>query len=67
MMIYILIGIVFMFLIEHLTRLSKVKKLQKSYPKAFIEFGFWERFIGILCWPVLLGVFLYNFFKSYFG
>ena len=66
MMIYILIGIVFMFLIEHLTRLSKVKKLQKSYPKAFIEFGFWEIFIGILCWPILLGVFLYNFFKAYF-
>ena len=55
-----------MFLIEHLTRLSKVKKLQKSYPKAFIKFGFWERLVGILCWPILLGVFLYNFFKEYF-
>ena len=66
MMTYILIGIVFMFLIEHIARLNKVKNLQKAYPKAFTEFGFWERLIGILCWPVLLWVFLYNFFKQYF-
>ena len=65
MITYILIGIVFMFFIEQLTRLNKIKKYKKNYPKAFIEFGFWERMLGILFWPILLGVFLYNFIKSY--
>ena len=65
MITYILIGIIFMFLIEHVTRLIE-KKHKKKYPKAFIEFGFWERLVGILCWPVLLVVFIYNFFKQYF-
>ena len=54
-----------MFLIEHVTRLIE-KKHKKKYPKALIEFGFWERLVGILCWPVLLVVFIYNFFKQYF-
>ena len=65
MIIYILIGIVFMFLMEHITRLIR-KEYKPKYPKAFIEFGFWERLVGILCWPVLLVVFIYNFFKQFF-
>ena len=66
MITYILIGIAFMFLIEHLTNLSRFKKYSTMYPKAYIEFGFWERVIGVLCWPLLLGIFFYNFFKAYF-
>ena len=57
---YILIGIVFMFLIEYS---SKTKKFKKHLPKS-IEFGFWERTMGILFWPACLGVFLYHFFKE---
>jgi len=63
---YILIGIALMFLLEYFTNSSNFKKYEKKYPKAFIKFGAAERVIGILCWPVLLGVFLYNFFKAYF-
>ena len=66
MIIYILIGIAFMFLLEYFTSLNRFKKYSNMYPKAYIEFGFWERTIGILFWPVLMGVFLYNFFKQLF-
>ena len=60
----ILIGVVLMFLLEHFTRLKKFKKYIKSQPKSFEDFGLWERVIGILFWPILLGIFLYNFFKE---
>ena len=64
MIVYILIGVAFMFLLEHFTSLKIFKKYVKTNPKAYIGFGFWERIIGILFWPVWLGVFLYNFFKT---
>ena len=59
-MTYILTGIVFMFLIEYSSTTKKFKK-HLSTP---IKFGLWERVIGILFWPVCLGVFLNHFFKQ---
>ena len=53
-----------MFLLEHFTSLDRYKIYIKTNPNAFESFGFWERVIGILFWPILLGVFLYNFFKQ---
>ena len=53
-----------MFLLEYLTSLSRFQKYTEVNPKAFENFGFWERIIGILFWPVCLGVFFYNFFKQ---
>ena len=63
---YILIGIVLMFLLEHFTNLERFKKYIKIHPEAFGGFSFWERIIGILFWPILSGVFLYNFIKQLF-
>ena len=67
MITYILIGILLMFLLEHFTSLKRFNKYIKTQPEAFTGFGFWERIIGILFWPVLLGIFLYNFLKTYFN
>ena len=53
-----------MFLLEHFTSLDVYKKYTKTNPNAFESFGFWERVVGVLFWPILLGVFLYNFFKQ---
>ena len=66
MVVYILIGVVFMFLLEHFIHLERFKKHIKVYPKAYIEFNFLERIIGILFWPICLGVFLYSFIKTIF-
>jgi len=63
---YILIGVTLMFLLEHFTSLPNFNKYLKTHPKTFTGFGFWERIIGILFWPILLGVFLYNFLKYLF-
>ena len=49
-----------MFLVEYSTQNKTIKK---HLPKP-LTFGFWERTIGILFWPVCLGIFLYNFFKT---
>ena len=64
MIIYILIGVLFMFLLEHFTTSKKFKKYIKTNPTAFKTFGFWERLMGILCWPLFLGIFSYSFFKE---
>ena len=63
-MIYIVIGVIFVFLLEYFTSKDRFKKYSDMYPKAYIEFGFWERVIGVLCWPILLGIFIYNFFNE---
>ena len=60
MITYILTGVAFMFCVEFL--LSK-EIFKKHVPT---RLGNKERIIGILTWPVWLGVFLYNFFKEYF-
>ena len=55
-----------MFLLEHFTNLERFKKYIKIHPEALGGFSFWERIIGILFWPILSGVFLYNFIKQLF-
>ena len=37
--------------------LDRFKKYSTMYPKAHVGLGFWERVVGVLCWPILLGVF----------
>ena len=63
---YIIIGVIFMFMVEFFTNSKILKKYLKKHSNLEIEFGFWERTLGILFWPVFLGIFLYNFFKQYF-
>ena len=66
MITYILIGIAFMFCIEYLLNLESIKK--RMSVKHDLNSMIWtQRFIGVIFWPVWLGVFLYNFFKSYFN
>ena len=60
MIIYILIGIFFMFCIEFLLSKENFKKQIST------NLGTTERVLGILFWPICLGVFLYNFFKTFF-
>ena len=60
--IYILLGILFTILLEAISGLESVKEhLSKEY-----QFSFMERIVSILGWPILLLIFLYNFFKTYF-
>ena len=62
MMIYILIGIIFMFFIEYLLNRKTIQK-QLRYT---VNLGWTERIIGVFFWPICLGIFLYNFFKEIF-
>ena len=62
MMIYILVGIIFMFCIEYLLNKETIQKHLTSIP----NLGWTERIIGILFWPLWLVIFLYYFFKLYF-
>ena len=57
---YILIGIVFMFCIEFL---SKKKSVEKHLITK-INLGWPERILGILFWPICLGVFIYYFLTN---
>ena len=66
MITYILIGVLFMFLLEHFTKLERFKKHVELYPDAYVSFGFLERIMGIIFWPLFLAVFLYNFLKQIF-
>ena len=68
MITYILIGIAFMFSFEYLMDTKSFKRTQiKFNPKLkHINLGIMERIIGVLLWPVWLGVFLYSFCKEYF-
>jgi hypothetical protein len=56
---YFLIGFLFTFMVEHLAASTFKGKIKP------LNFGFWERFLSVLFWPLLLVTFLYNFFKSY--
>ena len=65
-MTYILIGIIFMFCVEWGTNTNKFKNhiiYKGNIPPAL---GWSERFMGVIFWPVCLGIFLYNFFKTFF-
>ena len=55
-----------MFLVEYSLNTQTAKKHSNIYPNLKNKFGFWERTLGIIFWPLCLGVFLYNFFKEYF-
>ena len=44
----------------------KSKPAQKHINTKIPNLGFWEIIIGVSLWPLLLGIFLYNFFKAYF-
>ena len=66
MITYILIGVIFMFLVEYTLNSPTAKKYSKIYPSLKNKFGFWERTIGIIFWPPCLGIFLYNFLKQLF-
>ena len=63
-MSYIIIGIVFMFIVEHSTNTEKFRQYITN-PKAFMPFSWFERITGIFFWPVLLAVFLYFFLKEF--
>ena len=57
-----------MFFLELLMSTKKYKLIQKKFKPKFntVEIGWIERTIGILFWPLCLGIFLYNFFKEIF-
>ena len=62
MMTYIVIGICIAFLCDLLlnnVNLKAIKNIKKTW-------GIKERIILILIWPVIILVFLYNFFKEFF-
>ena len=60
---YLFIGVVFMVIVEYLLNRSDI---QKHINTKIPNLGFWEIIIGVSLWPLLLGIFLYNFFKAYF-
>ena len=65
MITYILIGIAFMFCIEYLLNMDSIK--ERMTTTSDIEDMIWtKRIIGVLFWPVWLGIFIYNFLISYF-
>ena len=65
MITYILIGIAFMFCIEYLLNMDSIK--ERMTTTSDIEDMIWtKRIIGVLFWPVWLGIFIYNFLTSYF-
>jgi Na+/melibiose symporter-like transporter len=57
-MIYILIGIIFMFFVEYLLNRKDIRI------HILAEIGWTERIMGVILWPIFLGIFLYNFFKN---
>ena len=68
MITYILIGIAFMFSLEYFINTESYKKTQSKFKSEIVDFEINNlvRIIGVLFWPVCLGVFLYNFFKEFF-
>ena len=54
-----------MFILEHSTQSEKFKQYITN-PKALMPFSWSERLMGMLFWPVLLGVFFYFFPKQFF-
>ena len=63
---YLFIGVSFMFLVEFVLSSKSSKKYSKIYPNLKAKFGFWERAIGIVFWPICLGIFIYHFLKQIF-
>ena len=59
---YILIGVLFMFCVEWGVNTNRYK-INSKIPAII---GWKERLMGVLFWPIWLGVFLYNFFIQLF-
>ena len=57
-----------MFIIEYLLNSKSYKRVQSKIKPELIDFEINNsaRIIGVLFWPVCLGIFLYNFFKQIF-
>ena len=51
-----------MFCIEFLINSKNIKK----YISPSLEINWMGRTVGILLWPIWLGIFMYNFFKEIF-
>ena len=68
MITYILIGIAFMFSLEYFLNTKSYKRTQSKFKPELVDFekNNLVRIIGVLFWPVCLGIFLYNFFKQLF-
>ena len=60
---YFFIGFTFAFIIDFLLNIESVKTHPKMKDKSW---GWRERTACILIWPVIILVFLYNFFKEFF-
>ena len=52
-----------MFCVEYIVNSGTFKKTLKLNKTNF-PIGWKERTIGIFTWPLLVGIFLYNFFKE---
>ena len=60
---YIFIGFVFIFFIDWLLNIDRIKKHPLMVNQTW---GWSERTICILIWPLAILVFLVSFFKTYF-
>ena len=65
MITYILLGIAFMFCIEYLLSMDSIKE-RMTTTSDIADMIWTKRIIGVLFWPVWLGIFIYNFLTSYF-
>ena len=59
---YLLIGVIFTFLLDFISDRLKNNPHMIETP----EWGWKTRIISIIFWPIMLGVFTYNFIKTYF-
>ena len=60
---YILIGLLFMALVEGITHTKVYKK--KAHPDVKkVPFTWPMRIMGIVFWPICLAIFLYNFYLA---
>ena len=59
---YLLIGVIFTFLLDFISDRLKNNPHMIETP----EWGWKTRIVSIIFWPIMLGVFTYNFIKIYF-
>ena len=63
MLYYVVIGISFMFLLEHSTERSK--EVMEYYGEEVPKFNWFDRIFNIILWPITLGVFLKHVFEIF--
>ena len=66
MVVYILIGIAFMLYIELFLNSDTFNQYNKLNKTAKVSLDFWSRIIGVLFWPICLGIFMYHFIKEFY-